>query len=128
MFKVGARVRLIRRGIPSAAERVVSWSRDWPAEMGLEIGDTFTVTKISEGVLMVDDINAHLDPWYFEKEGFKPDEVILVRSGPDMKWRPRHFVRMEGDRALCIRDGRSIKTTGNDKDVVKWPYFKRLED
>jgi hypothetical protein len=74
MFKVGDKVRLIRRGIPTKEECGRRWARDWPKEDGLEVGDVCTVAMIgSDGTLQIEGRNLWYDPWYFELVG---EEVL----------------------------------------------------
>jgi hypothetical protein len=104
-------------------------SNQCPIEAG---GEVYTIT----GFCSADKApSAFVDPpeWLLDYIGprpvdFAPDEVILVSDKRSAEYVPRHFVRMEGDRAVCVRDGRSMKTMLNSHDVCKWIYFKKLED
>jgi hypothetical protein len=99
MFKVGDRVKLIRRGIPTETESRQPWSVDWPAKEGLKIGDTFTITAISnDGALQVGNIDTWMDPWYFERaeektlepisyEGCHPEVARALRAGDMIRCR-----------------------------------------
>jgi hypothetical protein len=101
MFKVGDKVRLVRRGIPTKEECGRRWDRDWPEWAGLEIGDICTVTAVDEddtfqiSTLKVDDGSLWFDPWYFKKvegvtkplnyEGCHPDIAKALKSGNVVK-------------------------------------------